>query len=305
MEQAGQNKHDFSLAVLTVLGDAVLILPGKGSGKYLFIGAVTAIGCAFLLYAILLFFLRFFLKRRERLYTKIVLAISAFPIAAYAFYCGTLCWRRFVRFATEILLPYTNKVWIFLIFAAVVFALAVKGNEVLLKFSFLSLAICGFVIVLMLVLSIKDFKVGNIAIYTFPDAKALTRESVPFLKSITAPAMLIPMYQAVCEKRVSRRACFGGLAAGSILLIACFADCLLLFGVALSARFDYPLYSAVSTVTVGPLFTRLDGVVYALFFLTALIKTVFCFRLAVALFLSLRTGKSRQGILPETSIRIR
>ena len=283
MKQAKTGRVLLPLAALTVLGDAVLILPGKGSGKYLFLGAVTAILIAFLLYGAVLFVLDFLLKRKNRIYAKAILAISSFPIAAYAFFCGALCFRRFVRFASEILLPHTHKVWIFLIFTAVVFALAVKPNEVIFKFSLPAFTVCGSVIVLILILSGRDFKIGNIAIYSLPDAGTLTRETVPFLKSITAPALLIPVYQAVYEKRIEPGACLRGLAAGSLLLIACFAECLLLFGVALSARFDYPLYSAVSTVTVGPLFTRMDGVAYGLFFLTALVKTVLCFRLAVAL----------------------
>lgn len=283
MGKAETGKHFSSLAALTVLGDAVLILPGKGSGKYLFLGAATAIVIAFLLYAAEVFLLDFLLKRKDRTYTKVMFAISSFPIAAYAFYCGALCFRRFVTFASDILLPHTHPVWIFLIFAAVVILLALKPNEVMLKFSLPAFAVCGIVIALILFLSAKDFKISNIAIYALPDAGTLTRETVPFLKSITAPALLIPVYGAVYESRIKPGACFRGLALGSLLLIASFAECLLLFGVALSARFDYPLYSAVSTVTVGPLFTRMDGVVYGLFFLTALVKTVLCFRLCIGL----------------------
>lgn len=283
MEKAETGKHLLSLAALTVLGDAVLILPGKGSGKYLFLGAATAIALTFFLYGAGVFLLDFLLKRKDRIYAKVIFAIFAFPTAAYAFFCGVLCCRRFVRFASAILLPHTHMIWIFLIFAAVVVTLVFKPDEVLLKFSLPAFAVCGVGIALLLFLSAKDFKVSNIAIYALPDAGTLMRETVPFFKSITAPALLIPVYHAVYEKRIVPGACFSGLAAGSLLLIACFADCLLLFGVALSARFDYPLYSAVSTVTVGPLFTRMDGVIYGLFFLTALVKTVLCFRLSIGL----------------------
>ena len=294
-EKPARSKHILSLTALYVLGDAVIFLPGKGSGKYLFLGAVVAIAVTFLLYGVIISLLNLLLQKEEEWYGKIAAWLLSVVLAAVAFYMGVACLRRFVRFASEILLPKTPKIWIVLIFLAVVFYLLMKQEEVTKKLSLLLFIMAVLIVLLILVLSEKDFKISNIAIYEVPKFGDLFKEALPFLKSITLPALLIPAYTAIYDRKVSYSASFGGLAFGSGLLIACFAECLLLFGVELSARFDYPLYSAVSTVTVGPLFTRMDGMVYGLFFSTALMKTAVSFRLAIALFRRVRkkAGKIR------------
>ena len=65
----------------------------------------------------------------------------------------------------------------------------------------------------------------------------------------------------------------------------------------MSARLPFPLAGAVSTVTVGPLFTRMDWIVYGVFFISAVIKAAFCSRLCFGLIKELsprkRTGSFR------------
>ena len=50
----------------------------------------------------------------------------------------------------------------------------------------------------------------------------------------------------------------------------------MLFGAQMSGEFDYPYAMAISTVTFGNLFSRLDGFSYFIYFVTALIKITVC-----------------------------
>ncbi|MBQ7726232.1 MAG: hypothetical protein IJT66_03715, partial [Clostridia bacterium] len=130
-----------------------------------------------------------------------------------------------------------------------------------------------FIIVLFFVLSIKDFKIANVAIYAFPDLATITRESKPFLLAIFCPALLLPFWEIALFGKAEPIVCLKGFFAGILPIALCLTDCLLLFGAPLAARLSYPLFSAVGTVTVGPLFTRMDGVIYYLLFSSALMKT--------------------------------
>ena len=69
---------------------------------------------------------------------------------------------------------------------------------------------------------------------------------------------------------------FSGVIIGACLLGMCILSPILLFGAQLSGQLDFPNSYAVSTVTVGRLFTRLDGFAYFVYFVSSVIKITVC-----------------------------
>lgn len=285
------NKHSASLAAIFILGDSVIVLPYASSGKYALFGFALAAAAAVILYFAALPIARIFFinPQNGNIFCKTVSAVLLYAAAAYALAGAGQTFIGFINYAEKILMPDSGRFFIASIFILITAALATRRHEVILKLSLIFLVFGTVTVLLFFLLSAKDFKIENILVYSFPSCKELFKETLPYFFGVSLPALLIPVFEALFYGRTRKAAGFAGLGIGLSLITLCLLDCLLLFGQELAARLDYPLAAAVSTVTVGPLFTRMDGVIYSLFFATALIKTAVCIKIS---YFSLKTIKS-------------
>ena len=276
------NKHSASLAAIFILGDSVIVLPYASSGKYALFGFALSAATAFVLYfAALPIARRFFINPQNgNIFCKTVSAVLLYAGAAYALAGAGQTFIRFINYVDKIVMPNSGRFFIALIFVLITAALATRRHEVILKLSLIFLVFGTVTVLLFFLLSAKDFNIENISFYAFPSLKELFKETLPYFFGVSLPALLIPVFEALFYGRTRKAAGFAGLGIGLSLITLCLLDCLLLFGQELSARLDFPLSAAVSTVTVGPLFTRMDGVIYCLFFATALIKTAVCIKIS-------------------------
>lgn len=275
------NKHSASLAAIFILGDSIMVLPYATSGRYAVLGFAIAAASAFILYFAALPIARYFLIKPENgnIFRKAVSAVLLALIAVYALSGAGQTFIRFISYAEKIVLPNNGKFFIAAIFILLTAALATRRHEVILKLSLIFLVFSIITVLLFFLLSAKDFKIENISFYAFPTFKELFKETLPFFSGVALPAVLIPSFEGLFYGRTRKTAGFAGLCIGLLLITLCLLDSLLLFGSELAARLDFPLAAAVSTVTVGSLFTRMDGVIYCLYFATALIKTAVCIKL--------------------------
>ena len=272
------NKHLAGLTAFFILGDAIISLPvAESGGASLFGFLAAAFAAAFLYFAAVPLASRLLLgKGRARLlFAPLLLAA-----AVYAFYNAGLSLIKYTDFVNRVLLPETPRFFIAVLFILIAAYLASRRQEVILKLSLIFIVAAAVTVVLFFLLSVKDYNAENIAIKKLPDLRELFLGAKPYLLRISLPALLIPVYSALFtgEKRVS--APFFGLLTGLSVIALCLLESLLLFGAPLARRLPFPLAAAVSTVTVGQLFSRMDGIVYCLFFAAALIKTAVCMKLA-------------------------
>lgn len=288
------NKHLASLAAIFILGDAVIILPSSDSGNYPLSGFfAAAIGAA------LLYFAAFPLARRLigrplkspvlRFFSLLLLTLAA----VYALYSAGITFIRYADFVDKILLPETPKFLIAAVFILSAVYLATRRQEVILKLSLIAVFAAVVAVCLFFLLSAKDFKAENIFNYGFPNFSQLLKSSKPYFINVALPALLIPAYSALFTGKSRAGAPFLGLTTGLALTLLCLLESLLLFGAPLAERLSFPLAAAVSTVTVGSLFTRMDGIVYCLFFLPALIKTAVCMKLAFVALIKIFTERCK------------
>lgn len=275
------NKHLASLTAIFILGDAAIILPSSDSGDYPLLGFfAAAIAAVCLYFAVFPLTSRFIGKPCKspvsRLFSALLLALAA----AYALYNAGITLIRYADFVDRILLPETPKFLIAAVFILSAVYLATRRQEVILKLALMALLAAVAAVCIFFLLSAKDFKAENIAVYDLPSAGELIKSSKPYLLNISLPALLIPAYSALFTGKSRAGAPFFGLITGLALGVVCLLESLLLFGAPLAVKLSFPLAAAVSTVTVGPLFSRMDGIVYCLFFVLALIKTAVCMKLA-------------------------
>lgn len=272
------NKHLAGLTAFFILGDAIISLPVVESGGASLLGFLAAaFAAAFLYFAAVPLASRLLLGKGRARLLFVPLLLAA---AVYAFYNAGLSLIKYTDFVNRVLLPETPRFFIAVLFILIAAYLASRRQEVILKLSLIFIVAAAVTVVLFFLLSVKDYNAENIAIKKLPDLRELFSGAKPYLLRISLPALLIPVYSALFtgEKRVS--APFFGLLTGLSVIALCLLESLLLFGAPLAKRLPFPLAAAVSTVTVGQLFSRMDGIVYCLFFAAALIKTAVCMKLA-------------------------
>ena len=275
--RADYSKHSACLAAIFIIGDAVITLPDLYYGGAVLPGFFIAAALAVAVYFLASGLCRFLSK--GGIFKKIILIFFLLSAAVYAFWNGARCILDFLSFADKILLPEGGRFAVAFIFLFTAAVLSVKNNDVILKLSLIIAPFFVLAVIIFFLLTAKDFELKNIMLRSMPTFKELKNGTAPFLFGTALPAALIPPYFTFASLKPRKGAGLWGLLAGLLITALILCDSILLFGVRMSARLPFPLAAAVSTVTVGPLFTRMDGIVYCLFFMSALIKTAFCAKL--------------------------
>ncbi len=256
-------KHTASLCALFILSGAIISLPNSEANRFTLLGLL----CACALTVILCISVAAVYK--QSLLFKIPCLLLSVFVLAEVFY-------EFCSFISRALLPKTPTPVIFAVFGAVCIYLCIKPEAVFLKFSLLSFVFCLFLAVFFFLCTAKDFKLCNIYLYNVPSFSKLARQCAPYLLKITLPSFVLAVYIKESRPDFGKRDLTFGVLAGLTLSLACILNSVLIFGSNLAGRLIYPYSSAVSTVTFGRLFTRLDGFVYPLYFSACLVKACVC-----------------------------
>lgn len=97
-------------------------------------------------------------------------------------------------------------------------------------------------------------------------------------------------------KEIRLKTFFLGNLTGTAILFVTAVFPVLLFGTAFAARQDFPFATAVSTVSVGRLYSRLDGFYYFFVFAAAIIRA------ATAIFTSLMSLRFIKKLYEQNSV---
>lgn len=245
------------LSVLFILGGAIINLPTNNADKLTFLGFLIS----FLLSSLVFFaILKFdFFK---------------YPVLLLAVYFAGDTTVSFLKFISETILKDNQKFWILLLFILPLLYFCMRRHHQIFNFSLIAGFVCSALLVFFFFATFKDFSFKNIYIYSFPNIKSLFLQSLPYIRSVTLPSAVLALYAK--QQNVKKHAAFAGLSLGNALLLVSIFNSILLFGTTLSGELNYPYASAISTVTFGNLFTRLDGFSYFIYFAAALIKITVC-----------------------------
>lgn len=270
--------HSSALTALFILGNGVVIFPIKGADEYNFLGYIIAGAVAFLLYlcAIPVINRLYAPKVCNKFYMKLIFTVIYLLTAVFALMLAVNTFMDFTLFAGDVLL-HDFPLWVaVLLFLLTVLFFAFRRQEDFLKFALISFCFTAGVIIFFFIASFKRFNFDNIIILNIPDFGEIYPQIKNYIVNPLLSALLIGVYEVCVFKKVRKRNTFWGLGAGLILLGICILSSVLLFGARLSAVLDYPYASAISTVTIGRLFTRLDGFSYFVYFSACLTRITVC-----------------------------
>lgn len=272
--------HSISLFALFILGEGIIVLPLKSADEYTFTGYLFTVLASLLLYTILLPLINCIFDEKRQGFLKKIITLS---VCVFSLFCAAETFKEFISFTSKILLPNTKIYISVIIFVLISVYFLVKRQEDILKFNLLSFAFVAIAMIFFLFATLKSFNLRNIFIFSFPSFKTLYNQSMPYFKTFLFPSLLLPVWQALVFKKSRPATAFLGLAVGTVSLGVAILCSVLLFGPTLSGRLDFPYASAISTITVGRLFTRLDGFSYFIYLACALSKITTCLFVVKAL----------------------
>lgn len=276
MKKTAYLTHNISLFSLFILGNAVINLPTKEANEFSFSAFILATAVSVLLFLLLSPLAEKIFKSGSS-YTstlKSVICGTVFFITAiFALFCAADTIKDFIAFAEEIILPDTHYFFTVIIFIGVAVFFARCRQEDFLKFCLLALILI-LILIVFFFFTAENYNIRNIFIFRLPEFSVLLKQSKPYFSNPVLPSLLLVAYNVLVFNKARKRVIVSGTVLGCAMLGLCILSTLLLFGAELAGGLDFPYAAAVSTITVGRLYTRMDGFSYFIYFACALIKTV-------------------------------
>lgn len=274
MNKITYSSHTVALSAIFIIGSAVINLPVNGSNEFSFLAfmitAVLLVGVYWLFGAILN---KINVTKNSKPISKVLYAVFILSAGVFALFCFAETFLSLTQFVSKIILPQTPKFFVAVIFISVIVFFALKSKESILKFSLITFVLITAVIVFFFIAPMDKYELRNIYIFKLPHFAEILTQMNPYLINPLSHSIILPIYLKLEWGKTKGKSGVLGAVIGCVLLSVCVLSPILLFGAGVSGELQFPFASAVSTVTVGRLFTRLDGFAYFVYFVSALIKS--------------------------------
>ncbi len=274
-------KSVLSACALFILGNGVMVLPDKTADEYTFLGLIIASLTGIALTVVLIPVANFCCNSAKNIFFKIIKGVIFSFLSVAALFTAADTFTDFTRFVSIHILPEISQWVITAVFVFTVVFFALKRQEDILKFALICFLFVAVTVVFFLLATSSDFRLQNIYIDSLPKFGQMSKAAKPYFIKAALPSLLLPFYRSFLFGKKRSTACIFGITTGFVLLGVCVLSSVLLFSPQLAGRLSYPYASAISTVTIGKIFTRLDGFSYFIYFFAAIIKINICGFVAV------------------------
>ncbi len=269
--------HTFCLVACFTMGSAIIALPfADAAGSTvaaLILALLVAAALAFLLLPPIcaIFSERLLKARLGKILLFPVYAAAAAMVFLYALHSfSVLC-----NFVSANMLPQASTALIAAVFALCVLWASFMREGAILKFSLIAFILSCAVVIIFFFALLGDFDFSR-AFESEITATTVTKEALTYLLRVFLPASPVILYISLNSDKTKKAPLSLGVALGGALLTLTLLSSIMLFGVPQATTLEYAFADAISTVSVGYLFTRMDGFAYFVFFATVLIKVTVC-----------------------------
>ena len=203
--------------------------------------------------------------------------VIIFLISLYAFYVGAMSLRIFSEFNRVVSMPETSRMLTMIVFTVACLYIVKKGVSVLGSFAAFALPLTVFVIVLINLLSLGEWKLHY-------GAPLMHNAGKNFLKDIFLTGVF-PIGEAVfvCtlfgfkkERGKWKKIFLTGLLTGGSLLVLETLRSIMVLGANTMSLLYYPSYTATGVINIMDFFTRAEVTVSASFFVAQIVKVCLC-----------------------------
>ena len=252
MKTQNYTLHIISLCALVTLGNAIIVMKSADLvNTIIFLGLSMMIMCGVNL-----------LLDIGRKIKAIYLSLS-FLLFVFAIYGAATTFLDYTNFLKTEQMPQTGVTLLAIMFLVVVLYFGAMKISILYKYSLLVFVAAIIIIALCFLGGAKNFDYNNLSEKNISISFSL-KEYLKYFSSIVVLPLL--------KQKGNKTAVFWGVAVGFFLILV--ANMQVVFTLGTRQDVLYPYIKSVGVISSGSLFTRLDGLVYFLFFVTALVKTV-------------------------------
>ena len=270
--------HIIAISALFVLGNGILSLPEKGADGFTFLAFLVSLPLAFLIFWLASII---FEKISETKFSsgglkKAVYIICLISAGVFALFSGAAAFKALTEFVSAVMLPETPMFFIVAVLLVAVIYFFIQNEKSILKFALISGVLSAAAVVFFFIAASDRYDLRNIFIFRLPSFRELFSQLKPYLINPVLQVLILPVFLKGVLRENKLKSGFFGVLAGGIFLGLGILSSVWLFSPEIAGVFRFPFSSAVSTVTVGRLFTRLDGFAYFVYFVCSLIKTTVC-----------------------------
>lgn len=264
-----KNFSNIALFSLFFIGNAVINLPFSDSIK----GALPGFLIAFI--ASIPFILQ--IRKINLPAEKNVLNISINVLfLIYALFCGIVTLRNYVTFSDKIILPEIGSFFPSLLFLLLLWLICREKDSVLLKLSLISAFLVFAIVLVLFLLSFNNFSFGQLIPKELPSFKEIGYQAISYIAmSFIEGIVIIGFLNLRTNKSI-----LGGFFWGAAILFLIILQVVAVFGYSALSNIKHPYASAMSVITFGDKFSRMEGFSYLLYFSCTLIKTAVCIKSA-------------------------
>ena len=261
--------HTVCAAAISVLSTAAVTLPAANDKS-----PIAAVIFAFLIgLPIYIIFIR--LVSKISIDNGVLKKTVSLLLSVFVLY---LCAKSFHTVAEYFSLAVLTKTPVLLILSAffiLVFYAAVCGGDAVKKFTLLGFLAVAVLIIILAVISFKNLELSLVSRPKF---------SGNFFKTVAKYIVIIfvfsseilPFQKKGGNKKEFLKSTVLGIGVGALLLTLVVANSVLVFGENYSGEMAFPYSFAVSTFSLGTLFTRLDGFAYFIIVTLNFLKGALC-----------------------------
>lgn len=261
--------HIISAAALSVISSAVVYLPtAKDKSPVLAMAFAILIGLP-----LYIFLLKLINKADVK--NGIVKKILGAIISIFLIYLSAKSFHSVADYFHTAVLPKTPVYLILTTLFLLVFYAAVCGGDAVKKFTVIGFVSVAALIVILIIVSFKNL---DLSLVSKP------RFNMPFFETVAKYMVVVFVFSSEVlafqrkggsDKDFLKSTVLGVLL-GGILLVIIIANSVLVFGENYSAQIKFPYSYAVSTFSIGTLFTRLDGFAYFIVLMANFLKGALC-----------------------------
>lgn len=271
----------FALTAVFIIGNTIINLPfGRGiegavSGFILCVAA-----------SIPLFFMLSRVQRSlngkslgnstEYIFGKITGRALSILFSAFCMLCAVACMRNFLSFADNQILPFGKTLLPSVLFTALAVVLCFVKKAAVIKLAFISFILTVAAEIFLLLCSLSQMSIDNLMPILGTDITDTLYQAISYFAMSFAQCTVLLAFFMGYTKSEENHTYKAGVLAGAAVLILCLVHTLSVFGFSYTGTLRFPYALAMSTVTVGDKFIRLEGFSYLIYFFCCLIKTAVC-----------------------------
>ena len=292
MREHSYKSHIFAAVMIFVMGNTVITLPFCKQENFLLVFLLSAVFCiAFILLTIPI--LKYAFIYKQSVFKKIVLFVTVTAVVTAAAYGAVSAFLDYISFVRDIQLSQTSGILITAAMLVLIVAFVICSGSAILKFCLLMAVITLAVVLLLFAVSIKMFDISYLNFSLNFSGVEFSASVKCFLKYFSVTVVPIA-FALQTQQRTSVSNIISSASAGLLAVVLCLLQSVFVLGGAVY-QYSYPYIYAVSAFSSGSLFTRLDGLVYFMFFAVTAVKVGICVK-TIVLIIKFITKNNKIGI---------